>query len=281
MNKGMPSSDRLGLTRFKILLQKLEPEVAWRTRQGSELFYRHYPALSEDLIILFHGIGSDSRYLASLASEFSKNNSARVITPDFRCHGRSLSLSDQIAREQLEEDLLELIVHLRTHYSVKRVFLGGHSLGGGFALRAARRLEIPLLGGVFALAPYLPIDWSMHAFDWAGWLKLHSDGGLTVQFPKVLQTGREKLNYSAAYLEAVSVQTEDIKGLSRLELPSQVFLGAKDPLWSTEELVSYLLKIAPSLKVKVLPEADHFSLVMSQSEVVSIVSELKSNLTLF
>jgi pimeloyl-ACP methyl ester carboxylesterase len=56
-------------------------------------------------MILFHGIGADSVYLAVLASAIASSGVASVVTPDLRCHGVSLGASDQLAIQQLELDL--------------------------------------------------------------------------------------------------------------------------------------------------------------------------------
>ena len=64
------------------------PELQrFTARDGTPLAYRHYPAESDKVVILFHGSGYHSRYLLSLAGFISSEGLAQVYTPDLRGHG--------------------------------------------------------------------------------------------------------------------------------------------------------------------------------------------------
>jgi hypothetical protein len=60
-----------------------------KTRDNYEIFSRVYNSENKDVLILIHGSGSESRYLANLADKLAKTNIATVITPDMRGHGRN------------------------------------------------------------------------------------------------------------------------------------------------------------------------------------------------
>ena len=57
-------------------------------------------------MILIHGSGSDSRYLADIANAIANKNIATVITPDMRGHGRNTGKRGDIDFiGQLEKDI--------------------------------------------------------------------------------------------------------------------------------------------------------------------------------
>ncbi|WP_413578193.1 alpha/beta hydrolase [Bdellovibrio sp. HCB290] len=195
---------------FKIPVDRLAPQEVFRTRQKDLLSYRFYSARSENLVILYHGIGGDSRYLCSLASAIAQAGYAQVVTPDFRCHGASLSNSDNIAGNQLEIDLEELIIHMKMNHPVKSMTLAGHSLGGGFALRVAVSDIARQFKKFVAIAPYLPESFHALTADLGGWISFNPNGsGIQVNYPEAFKTGEEKLTYSASFIQA-AVVPEDL-----------------------------------------------------------------------
>ena len=57
------------------------PELqSFTARDGTQLAYRHYPAESDKVVILFHGSGYHSRYLLPLAGFISSEGLAQVYT---------------------------------------------------------------------------------------------------------------------------------------------------------------------------------------------------------
>ncbi|WP_413587154.1 alpha/beta hydrolase [Bdellovibrio sp. HCB274] len=221
---------------FKIPVDRLAPQEVFRTRQKDLLSYRFYAARSENLVILCHGIGGDSRYLCSLASAIALAGFAQVVTPDFRCHGASLSASDNIASNQLEVDLEELIIHMKMKMPVKKMTLAGHSLGGGFTLRIAVSDVGQQFTNFVAIAPYLPESFHALTADLGGWISFNSqDEGIKVNYPEAFKTGEEKLSYSADFIRA-AVVPEDLlirlrEGNASLSLITgdrdEVVLGAR------------------------------------------------------
>ena len=59
-------------------LQYLGKEQWIKTRDNYEIFSRVYNSENKDVLILIHGSGSESRYLANLADSISKANIATV-----------------------------------------------------------------------------------------------------------------------------------------------------------------------------------------------------------
>ncbi|WP_374079252.1 alpha/beta hydrolase [Bdellovibrio bacteriovorus] len=222
------SEKKLDLRSFKIPLGKLAPQESFRTRQGDLLSYRLYPAWSEDLIVLYHGVGSDSRYMCVLASALASAGIGTVVTPDLRCHGVSLPLSDKISPSQLEIDLEELLIHIKMQRAVSRVTLAGHSMGGGFILRVAVSDMRSQFTKFVALAPRLPASLKAFSNDFGGWITPDAEGGFSVNMPEAYRTGQEKLHYSAEYLEAVSAPEDLLERLQTLKPSLSIVMGAND-----------------------------------------------------
>jgi hypothetical protein len=73
-----PPSDQRGLDFSKLFIDYSDaPEPkSFTARDGTPLAYRHYPAESDRVIILFHGSGYHSRYLLPLAGFISSEGLA-------------------------------------------------------------------------------------------------------------------------------------------------------------------------------------------------------------
>lgn len=254
------SSPGLDLRSFKIPLNKLAARETFSTRQGARLSYRLYPAWSEDLIILYHGVGSDSRYMCVLASALASSGVATVVTPDFRCHGESLLLSDEISSQQLEIDLEELIIHLKMKRSVARIILAGHSLGGGFALRMAVSETRHHFFRFVALAPYLPPALGAFQENFGGWVN-PNNGGFDVNMPEAFRSGREKLHYSAAFLNAATSPDNVIERLRDFQAPVKIFTGENDEVALAQRHKQ--LFTSAGVSVEIVPGLNHLSIVMS------------------
>lgn len=260
----------LDLRSFKIPLGKLAPQETFRTRQGDILSYRLYPAWSDTLIVLYHGVGSDSRYMCVLASALADAGMGTVVTPDFRCHGASLVLSDQIHPHQLEVDLEELLIHVKMNHAANRVILMGHSLGGGFVLRMSVSETRQHYTRFVALAPYLPPSLGAFQKDLGGWIVPNGDGGFTVNMPQVFRSGQEKLSYSSAFLAAASPPENILQLLQEARPPLKVLTGVEDEVvfpHRQEELLGMV-----GVDVCLLPELNHLTIVSKPDEILSPIS---------
>ncbi len=256
----------LDLRSFKIPLGKLALQESFRTRQGDSLSYRFYPAWSEDLIVLYHGVGSDSRYMCVLASLLASSGMGMVVTPDFRCHGVSRALTDSISSSQLEIDLEELLIHIKMQKAVSRVTLAGHSLGGGFALRVAVSDLRNQFAKFVALAPYLPPSFEAFQEGYGGWIVPDEDG-FHVQMPEIFRTGQEKLHYSSQYLQAVTPPEDVIERLRRLKPPVKVFTGALDEVVNASRHLELFNSIG--VAVEIVEKRNHLTLVSNPDSFIA------------
>ena len=115
------------------------PELkSFTARDGTQLAYRHYSADSEKIVILLHGAGWHSSYFLPLAEFISSEGLAQVYTPDLRGHGLSPKRRGDVDYiGQLEDDLADLIAIIQKDNPKSMLIVGGHSSGGGLAIRFA------------------------------------------------------------------------------------------------------------------------------------------------
>jgi non-heme chloroperoxidase len=138
-------------------MEKSKAEEHWLTlRDSGKLFYRFYPSDAPCTFIFIHGSGSESRYLENFATFMTENKLARVITPDLRGHGRTSGIKGDIDYlGQYEDDLEDIVQFVKAKYPNQKIILGGHSSGGGLALRYAGNQKLSDVDAFLLFSPYL------------------------------------------------------------------------------------------------------------------------------
>lgn len=134
------------------------PELeTWTARDGASLGYRAWTAAQPDApaIVLLHGSSWHSRQFDRLGARLSAAG-YRVVAPDLRGHGEHPSPRGDVSHVgQLEEDLADLVAHLKLKESGRTLIVAGHSSGGGLVVRFAGGEHGGLADGFVLLAPYL------------------------------------------------------------------------------------------------------------------------------
>ncbi|MEO3389206.1 alpha/beta fold hydrolase [Mesorhizobium sp. CAU 1741] len=147
--------------------------LPYPTRAGDSQFYRYYPSDDAGVrFILVHGSAWHSMQFHEMARSLSEAGVAEVVVPDVRGHGPNTRLRGDIAYiGQLEDDMADLMVHLSAEYGTRPTVLGGHSSGGGFAIRFAAGRHTDLADGFVFLAPYLQHDAPTTRPNSGGWAR--------------------------------------------------------------------------------------------------------------
>jgi uncharacterized protein len=154
------ASSRLRLQR-KNSMSVNSREIIINTSSGSRLlsFLSPHPT-SKGLVILLHGWeGSSSSAYILATGDLFYNLGFSVCRLNFRDHGDSHHLNDDLFHGALLEETFEAVNYLSRLSEDKPVYLIGFSLGGNFALRIAMRhywIPITNLKHVFAISP--PLD---------------------------------------------------------------------------------------------------------------------------
>lgn len=143
--------------RFEQPYKSLEESV--EMRDGIALTLQRFPAESDTTVLLLHGVLSSGALFNRTAGRLQEATGAEIIILDLRGHGLRASRPGDVAYlGQYEDDLADVIAHLRRSRPQQKIILAGHSAGGGislrYALKAARR-AVPAVNGYLLLAPHL------------------------------------------------------------------------------------------------------------------------------
>ncbi|MDB5055635.1 MAG: alpha/beta hydrolase fold [Bacilli bacterium] len=214
----------LALPEFKQDYSKLPDRSSYPARDGSKLDYRFYSAESRTVVILLHGISIDGQYLHGLAQYLSQQNIAQVYTPDLRGYGKSPARRgdcDYIG--QPDDDLADLINYIKEKQPDAKIVLGGHSAGGGTAIRFAGTKYGQLIDAFLLLAPYVspsaPVNYSEEESTRRAAVNLPRIIGLTI----LNAIGIKQLNY----LKVITINRpeESSDGHETLELSYRLVMS--------------------------------------------------------
>lgn len=262
----------------------------YQARDKALLDYRHYSSASKDLLIIIHGSGYHGRYLHRLASQVSQKNIAQVITPDLRGHGiNPKKRGDVDYIGQLDDDLDDLIEFSIATFKPNRIFLAGHSSGGGLTLRLMGNSQRHQADGYILLAPYLKHDAPTTNKN-SGWAKpllarvisaniLNKmgcgclDHAVTIKFdmPQRYRDDSETLSYTHAMITSYtpSDYKKDLRHTSKKTL---VLVGENDEAMNAS---AYKEVIPKNMKLLVLPKLSHMGIVVSDQTTAIIANWLK------
>ncbi|MBN1921642.1 MAG: alpha/beta fold hydrolase [Anaerolineae bacterium] len=244
------------------------------------MYYRRYPALSNTVLIMLHGSSWHSRYFMPLAQSISAANAAQVYTPDLRGHGvHPVRRGDVDYIGQYEDDLADLMAVIRKDNPGVRFVIGGHSSGGGLAIRFAGGKYGGQASAYLLLAPFLHFMAPTFRFDtdWAnprvarllGLIALNTIGirhfndlpVFSLNVPQEARDGVETLSYS--YRLYVSYSPRNYRNdLRAIRQPLLLIAGTADEIFRAEQYEPLVAQCA-SAQVKLLDGVSHMGLVMA------------------
>jgi non-heme chloroperoxidase len=287
-----PVTESNGLTFRELFFNyKSIPQLrTFSARNGTQLEYRLYPSESDKTIILLHGSGWHSRYFLPLAEFISFEGLARVYTPDLRGHGSKPERRGDIDYiGQLEDDLTDFIAMIRHDNPKAMIILGGHSSGGGLAIRFAGSKYGHQADAYLLLSPYLQYNAPTIRPNSGGWAQPYTKriiglvllnnfgirwfNDLTVidfDMPKEARDGTETLSYT--YRLNTSYAPRDYKkDLRAITQPLFVVVGSADEAFYSDKFEPVISQFTKG-KVEVLPDVTHMGVVVGP-EIRSVVKE--------
>jgi pimeloyl-ACP methyl ester carboxylesterase len=278
-----PTPEQAGLV-FKELFVDYKSIPQLRTfpaRDGAQLAYRHYPAQSDKVIILLHGSGWHSQYFLPLAEFISSESLAQVYTPDLRGHGSAPQRRGDIDYiGQLDDDLADFIAMIRRDNPKAMIIVGGHSSGGGLAIRFAGSKYGHQADAYMLLSPYLQYNAPTIRPNSGGWAQPYTRriiglillnivgirwfNGLTViefDMPKEARNGTETLSYT--YRLNTSYAPRDYKkDLRAITQPLLVVVGSADEAFIADQFEPVISQFT-NVRVKLLSGVTHMGVVVS------------------
>ena len=276
---------------------------SYTTRDRSKLQVRFYEssAASDKVLILLHGSGWHSMQFHSLADALSKSGTAHVFAPDLRGHGFAPEQRGDVSYiGQLEDDVADLIVVAKAQFPQANIIVGGHSSGGGLAVRFAGGEHGDLADGTILLAPYLQHNAPTTRANSGGWARpltqhiigltmLNNIGirwfnGLTViQFnmPQSVLDGALGHTATTAYSYRLNTSFAPRRNYGRdLSAMTQPFLlvaGLEDESFIAEAYEPTMSQFTDSGSYALLPDLGHINL-LTAPEATAIVTNWLVNL---
>lgn len=257
------------------------PARRFKARDGADRLYRLYGG-GDDLLVFMHGSGGDSRYLARFASALAAQSGMRIATLDMRGHGElPVRRGDVDHIEQQEWDIADLVKAMSQEAPVRRFLIGGHSIGGGLALRYAAGREVPKPAAVLLLSPYVSRKAPSSRPDSGGWAQpritrfagiemlqrfgVHVFDSLPVVEFAVSPSRRDGLEtplYSWRLFNSVIPRADWEADIARISAPIMVLGAEKDVIFRSE---GYPAAFAgnPKAAVEIVPAVGHFELSLS------------------
>ncbi|MBT3321301.1 MAG: alpha/beta fold hydrolase [Anaerolineae bacterium] len=278
-----PASNEEGLNFSQLFLDytnlpQLQPFTA---RDGERLAYRHYPAQSDKTLVLVHGSGYHSQYLLPLAEYISTEGLAQVYTPDLRGHGTSPARRGDVDYiNQLEDDLADLIAHVRKDNPGAALIVGGHSSGGGLVVRFTGSQYGQQADAYVLLSPYLKYNAPTIRPNSGGWAYANTGriAGLSIlnamgihwfdhltaiefSMPEEARDGTETLSYSHRLNTGYAPRNykKDLKAITQ---PFLLLAGTADEAFVADQFEPVVSEYT-SVQVELLPGLSHMGVVVS------------------
>jgi len=273
----------------------LAPLQRFAARDGSELSYRHYASDAPVHWVLLHGSSAHSPYLSDLAAAVAAAGVANVYTPDLRGHGPSPDRRGDIDyTDQLGDDVADLIARIRERAPGETVIVGGHSSGGGLAIRIAGGNAAERGDAYVFLAPFLRHDAPTTRPDSGGWARpqlwkivplsiLHAAGVtafegatvLTFDLPPERRTGAETPAYSFRMINGCAPR-DHRADLAAMCEPALLLVGSEDEAFYAQRYAPLLAELAPHARVDVIPGVGHLGLVSAPVAHETLIAWLRA-----
>lgn len=265
-------------------IRQMPPLEPFQARDGTTLSFRRYAAESKVHAMLLHGSSGHSAYLHPFARYLSEARVANVYALDLRGHGPGPQRRGDIDYiGQLEEDLADLIGVIKSEAgNDSRFVVGGHSSGGGLALRFGGSMYGHLASGILLLAPYLGHNAPMVKKNAGGWASpnlpriagLSALNGLGINryngarvlkfnLPEQYRNGYETLEYSFRLMKGM--HPDDYRqSLQNTRARLLILVGTEDEAFHAAEFESGILPYKADARIACVDGGSHLGIIMSE-----------------
>lgn len=289
--ENMSKQNKLVFDELVIDYTEIPPLDSYLCKDGIELNYYYYQAQTNKVLIMLHGSGGHSKYFLSLAKYISSENIAHIYTPDLRGHGISpIKRGDINYINQLEDDLADFVSIVREKHPNSTLIIGGHSSGGGLAIRFAGSKYGKYADAYILLSPFLKYNAPTMKLNSGGWASAHIPRiiGLSMlnnvgiswfnylkvidfNMPKEYRDGTETLSYSYRLNTGFAPRNYK-KDLSAIKQKVLVVVGKSDESFIVEAFLPEISKYKKDANVILLDDVTHMGIVMGK-EVRPIIKK--------
>ena len=267
----------------------MPPLTYFIARDSTQLAYRFYPGSNERTIaILVHGSSDSSAGMHAVGKALSQNG-IKAYAVDIRGHGSSGPKGDIRYVGQLEDDIADLVAHIRKSHPTTPLTLIGHSAGGGFVLRVAGSQYNKLFTHYVVAAPYLRYDApTSRSSDGGGWAKPFVSRIIAVElFHRIGIQAFDALPVIAFALPEQSALTKtysyrlfsnfrpnpDYLGDVRRSNAQISFLaGANDEVFLADKYETALASVKEKVMIEIIPAVGHVGIVNDPAALRRIVN---------
>lgn len=260
------------------------------TNDGVKIFVRAWlPEIrSERAILCLHGMNSHSGYFALLGHGLAKKGNA-VFALDLRGNGLSGEQGDAESLECQIADIRFILDHIRTLYPDKPVYLLGHSLGAGYALRFISMYPGDVTGAILLAPAVQPIFtfslrllWLTFTMGFRFLLSPRSRWDTTIAWTNALrksELGKRILNDAACVKEFTYRYMMNLPRVSGdallhyaalVNLPVLIIQGERDGVVAPSGAQRLYERLSsPKKQIEMLPDAEHdlFGLLLPDSDL--------------
>jgi non-heme chloroperoxidase len=275
---------------------EIPPIRRYEARDGEKLAYRFYDSTSDKILIFVHGSSYHGAGYHSFAEAIASSGAAKVVLPNLRGHYLSGRQSGDVEYVgQLEDDIADLIGQLQSEGLRGPVYLGGHSSGGGFAIRFAGGKYGRLVSGYVMLAPVIPLPPFMRNGESGGWcevnlprivgLSILNGFGVTgfnglevIAFNKPVEfrDGTETLSYSYNLNTSYHPRNDYKSDLRAIVVPAIVLIGSRDQAIDDKALRTAFANESPATEFRIFDGVDHFGVFSESAARQAVVEWLKT-----
>jgi pimeloyl-ACP methyl ester carboxylesterase len=270
----------------------IPPLLYFQARDGSNIAYRHYAAREPAIgraAVLIHGSSGSSLAMHPLAKMLS-GRGVESFVPDIRGHGASGTRGDIGYIGQLEDDLADLVDHIRAAGASAPLTLVGHSSGGGFALRVAGSPIQQLFTRTVLLSPFLGNKAASSRENAGGWASPDIPRIVALNFLRAIgieccqqlpvialavpakTTHILTAEYSFRLLSNFGAHRDYRADLQRAKGPLTLIAGANDELMFANKYAEAVKETAANIDVKILDNANHMD-VVSTAGPTSVIAD--------
>lgn len=276
------------------------------TSDGTKLAFRQFgPKFNTKVLILVHGIASQSKMLIPIAETLTKKGITTILL-DLRGHGVSEGTrGDSPTINRMTDDLSEFVTFIANKYKIyypaiknklyDGIFLGGHSMGAFLCLKTIKEKNLAI-SGFIALAGGIPlfnkipdkkyqdaasvffgINNSTSKNNFVSFDKpaIHIKMPISyVQFGKI--NSNFTLDYTLRFFPAVFPM--DINNIyQQIKLPVLILVGETDQFFDWQQIAP-TLKLIPHANKKsiIYPDTDHIQIILhSGSDIAAWILSQK------